>query len=187
MMRWRCTASGFWLLDSAESFHLFTTNIALRQIFLSQCKVEVEEVQWVLALGYSYLRDSPEFQRPLCKFMRCPEDYSIEANIHLLSTSKEASSVHSDGTLTPPPSQHLAAFTHLPTIAETTERAANFAEGSEKYPAEKTSPVSSGPEHTSWLHSFLVSTHIAAPNRRMGAGLGGFGPLQEPRSYSTYV
>ena len=34
---------------------------------------------------------------------------------------------------------------------------------------------------SSWLHNFLVNTHLSAPNRRMGAGLGIYGAAIEPR------
>ena len=35
--------------------------------------------------------------------------------------------------------------------------------------------------NTSWLHNFLINTHLAAPNRRMGAGLGFYGVATIPR------
>ncbi|KAL9125703.1 MAG: hypothetical protein Q9217_005132 [Psora testacea] len=36
------------------------------------------------------------------------------------------------------------------------------------------------PTQSSWLHNFLVNTHLAAPNRRMGGGLGIYGAAIEP-------
>ena len=36
--------------------------------------------------------------------------------------------------------------------------------------------------NTSWLHNFLINTHLAAPNRRMGAGLGFYGVATMPRN-----
>ena len=44
--------------------------------------------------------------------------------------------------------------------------------------------------NTSWLHNFLINTHLAAPSRRMGAGLGFYGVATMPRNgvvdYGTY-
>ncbi|KAL9102231.1 MAG: hypothetical protein Q9163_002591 [Psora crenata] len=85
---------------------------------------------------------------------------------------------------TPSPTSERKPFGQLSPISEQGDR---FSASTVTFTAPQVSPSEPVRAHarSPWLKNFLVNTHLAAPNRRMGAGLGLYGVAIEPRLGTT--